>query len=206
MRIGLDFDNTIVSYDALFHAVAVERALVPADTPVSKLAVRDHLRRVGQEPAWTELQGYVYGARMGEATAYPGAIEFICAARAAGAEVFIVSHKTRHPFLGPRYDLHEAAAKWITAELTDGACPLFTADHVFFELTKEEKIARIAACACDYFVDDLPEILQMRGFPAGAEKLLFDPEGLHRTADTGQRFASWKALRSYFDSRWMARI
>lgn len=205
MHIGLDFDNTIVSYDALFHTVGVARGLVPKETPVSKLAVRDHLRQVGQEPAWTELQGYVYGACMGEAEAFPGAIEFIRAARAAGAEVFIVSHKTRHPFLGPRYDLHEAAAKWIAAELTDGDAPLLAAGRVFFELTEEEKIARISACACDYFVDDLPEILQMPGFPAGAEKLLFDPEGLHGTADVGQRFASWQALRSYFDSRWMAR-
>ena len=44
MRIGLDFDNTIVSYDALFHRVAREQDVVPANTPVNKIAVRDHLR------------------------------------------------------------------------------------------------------------------------------------------------------------------
>ena len=31
MRIGIDFDNTIVSYDALFYKVAVEQALDRAD-------------------------------------------------------------------------------------------------------------------------------------------------------------------------------
>ena len=41
MRIGLDFDNTIVTYDSLFHKVATEQGLVPASLPVSKLAVRD---------------------------------------------------------------------------------------------------------------------------------------------------------------------
>ena len=29
MRIGIDFDNTIVSYDTLFHKVAVEQGAVP---------------------------------------------------------------------------------------------------------------------------------------------------------------------------------
>jgi hypothetical protein len=206
MRIGLDFDNTIVCYDALFHTVAVEQKLIPSDTPISKLAVRDHLRRLGQNQTWTQLQGYVYGARMSEAVAYPGAIEFIREARRFGNEIIIVSHKTRHPFLGPRYDLHDAAAKWIEAELTDGASSLVAVDHVFFELTKEEKIARIGACACDYFVDDLPEILQMQGFATGITKLLFDPQDLHRTVNIRRRFVSWQALLFYFDSKWVTQV
>jgi len=28
--------------------------------------------------------------------------------------VFIVSHKTQFPYLGPKYDLHEAALAWLT--------------------------------------------------------------------------------------------
>jgi len=43
---------------------------------VSKLAVRDHLRGIDQEDVWTEMQGYVYGARMDEAAMYPGAISW----------------------------------------------------------------------------------------------------------------------------------
>ena len=76
MLIGLDFDNTIVSYDELFHRVALEQRLVPVETPVTKLAVRDWLRQAGREDRWTEMQGYVYGARMDEASAYPGLVEF----------------------------------------------------------------------------------------------------------------------------------
>ena len=44
MRLGLDFDNTIVSYDALFHKVALEGSLIPADVAPTKLNVRDYLR------------------------------------------------------------------------------------------------------------------------------------------------------------------
>ncbi|MEO8040921.1 MAG: haloacid dehalogenase-like hydrolase, partial [Betaproteobacteria bacterium] len=109
MRIGIDFDNTIVSYDALFHRAAVDKDLVPTDLPPSKLAVREYLRQLGREPDWTELQGYVYGPRMGEAVPFPGAVDFFRWAHEQVLDVTIVSHRTRHPFLGPQYDLHEAA-------------------------------------------------------------------------------------------------
>jgi hypothetical protein len=205
MRIGLDFDNTIVSYDALFHAVAVEKSLIPADTQVSKVAVRDYLRTIGNEPAWTELQGYVYGARMDQAQAYPGFVEFVRAAREQNVELVIVSHKTKHPFLGPQYDLHAAAGGWITAALRDqDGKAFFTDDRVFFELTKEAKIARIAANGCDYFIDDLPEILLMQGFPADTGRLLFDPEQCHGADGMTARFGNWHEIRTFFEQKWQA--
>src|SRR4029079_9696971 len=61
MLIGLDFDNTIVRYDRLFHRLARKRGLIPDGIPVSKQAVRDHLRANGREADWTELQGMAYG-------------------------------------------------------------------------------------------------------------------------------------------------
>jgi hypothetical protein len=205
MRIGLDFDNTIVSYDALFHAVAVEKSLVPADTAVSKVAVRDYLRVTGNEDAWTELQGYVYGARMDQAQAYPGFAEFVHAAYEANVELLIVSHKTRHPFLGPQYDLHVAAGDWIAALHDRDGRRLFADERVFFELSKEAKIARIAACACDFFIDDLPEILLMPGFPAETGRLLFDPVQSHAGEGMTARFGSWHEVRTFFEQKWTAR-
>lgn len=195
MRIGIDFDNTIVSYDALFHKVALEQALIPADTPVNKVAVRDYLRRIGREPVWTELQGYVYGARMAEAFAYGGVIDFMLAAGAGGHDVFIISHKTRHPFAGPAYDLHAAASAWIEQQLVTPTGRILPQAHVFFELTKAEKIARIARCQCDLFIDDLPEILGAEGFPENTARLLFDPESQHPgSAPPVQVFESWSAI------------
>lgn len=198
MRIGIDFDNTIVSYDALFHKVALEQALIPADTPVNKVAVRDFLRRIGREPVWTELQGYVYGARMEEAFAYDGVVDFMLAARAGGHDVFIISHKTRHPFAGPAYDLHSAASAWIEQQLVTPTGRILPKDHVFFELTKAEKIARIARCNCDHFIDDLPEILGAEGFPENTARLLFDPESQHPdSAPPVQVLESWSAIAAH---------
>lgn len=199
MRLGIDFDNTIVSYDALFHRVAVEQAVVPATCVVSKLAVRDHLRAAGKEDVWTTMQGYVYGARMDEAIAFPGALEFLAWARGAGIALAIISHRTRHPFLGPRYDLHESARRWVDTHLTCGDRPLVAASSVFFTLTREEKIRCIDDWRCDYFIDDLPEVLDAAAFPSDTVKLLFDPDGVHETAV--ERFRDWNSARRYFESK-----
>lgn len=197
LRIGVDFDNTLVSYDELFHRVALEQKAIPPDLPRNKIAVRDHLRRAGREPLWTEMQGTVYGARIDEAAAYPGAIEFLRRAAAQGIELCIVSHKTRHPFLGPKHDLHLAARGWVErylARIVDPAA-------VFFELTKEEKLARIGACRCDYYIDDLPEILLAPGFPKEVSRILFDPES-HHTGSGLKRMSSWAEILEYFTREW----
>jgi hypothetical protein len=199
MLIGIDFDNTIVSYDTLFHKVATEQGVIPAAIPLNKVAVRDHLRAIGKEDIWTEMQGYVYGARMGEAEAYPGAIEFFRWARAAGVPVCIVSHKTRHPFIGPKYDLHQAARGWVETHLVDAEGSLVQPDRVFFELTKEAKWGRIATAGCDWFIDDLPEILLAQAFPEKASRLLFDPEAHHADEVALLRMANWGDIRCHFE-------
>lgn len=199
MRIGIDFDNTIVSYDALFHKVAVEQAAAPPDCARTKLAVRNHLRAIGKEDLWTEMQGYVYGARMSEAEAYPGAIEFFEWASASGIAIFIVSHKTLHPFIGPKYDLHQAARNWIASHLVGPSGVLLPPDRVFFELTKEAKLNRADELQCDWFIDDLPEILCAPKFPERASKILFDPESHHGSLTGVTRMADWSSIQRHFE-------
>lgn len=199
MLIGIDFDNTIVSYDTLFHKVATEQGAVPDSIPLNKVAVRDHLRAIGKEDIWTEMQGYVYGARMGEAEAYPGVIEFFRWARAARVPVCIISHKTLHPFIGPKYDLHQAARGWIETHLVDDQGALVAPEWVFFELTKETKWSRIGATGCDWFIDDLPEILLAPAFPEKTSRILFDPEAHHAGEAALLRMANWGDIRRHFE-------
>jgi hypothetical protein len=176
MRIGIDFDNTIACYDGVFHAAALERGLIPADLGSGKNAVRDYLNCKGRADDFTELQGYVYGARMDLASPYPGFGEFVATARKAGHDLTIVSHKTRHPILGPQHDLHAAARGFLMERgLVGTGHQQIARANVFFELTKEAKVARIAALGCAAFIDDLPEIFASPDFPSATRRILFDP-------------------------------
>lgn len=195
MIVGVDFDNTIVCYDAIFHRVAVERGLIPASVPATKTAVRDHLRRVGQEPAWTEMQGYVYGPRLVDADMYPGVKDFFRACRQLGVTVKIISHKTRHPYAGEAHDLHVAARGWLEHHgfFAQEGIALPTAE-VFLEVTKEAKLARIKAENCTVFIDDLPEILGDRRFPAETRRVLFDALDSHPDDPALVRVRDWSEI------------
>jgi len=201
MKIGIDFDNTIVNYDFIFHKVARERNLIPHELQATKQEVKYYIKRNDRHDEWTEIQGYVYGARMDEATPYAGVISFFQFARERGYQVIIISHKTRHPFLGPRYNLHEAARAWIKSNIRHGDKQLITMDSVFFELTKADKIARITFLGCDYFIDDLPEILDNEEFPETTIPVLFDPDGSNQVSNPKVSVRkSWNDIQEFFQS------
>ena len=198
MRIGFDFDNTIVNYNQIFHKVASEQGLIDECIPVNKLAVRDYLRSVDKEDIWTTMQGYVYGARMAEACMYADVVDSMLRLKNAGHTLYIISHKTRHPYQGPQYDLHSAAQAWIAQQLCHQGLPLIANEHIFFELTKEEKIARIEHLACDVFIDDLPEILLAQTFPRHTQAFLFDPDQHHMALNIPHInvVSSWRSFES----------
>jgi hypothetical protein len=197
MRIGLDFDNTIVCYDDAFYRAARERALIPADVTPTKDGVRNWLRAAEREDDWTALQGYIYGARMDLAAAFPGVRAFMREAAEAGCAIRIVSHKTRHPYRGEKYDLHKAALGWLEAQgfFEDKSLGLHRA-NVHLELTKDGKLARIGALGCDSFVDDLPELLGEPAFPADTRRVLFDPNDAAPDNPSYARARSWDEISS----------
>jgi hypothetical protein len=195
VRIGVDFDNTIVCYDQVFHRVALERALIPQSLAANKGAIRDHLRRIGREDDWTEIQGYVYGRRMSDAEPFPGVLDFFRRMVARRTPISIISHKTRHPYKGPQYDLHAAALGWL--ELYGFFDPNhigLSREDVHFELTLPDKLARIGAAGCTHFIDDLPELLAEPAFPRGVARLLFDPAEVHTRVGGFLRVSSWTDL------------
>lgn len=197
MRIGIDFDNTIACYDGVFHAAAVGRGLIPFTTGTDKTSVRNYLRAAGREDDWTLLQGHIYGARMDLVSCYLGFGEFVIRAANEGHSVFVISHKTKFPYLGEEYDLHAAARSFLRTSLTACAARL-SDEQVFFELTLEEKLARIATQQCDVFIDDLPEFLDETAFPKSTRAVLFDPENHYSggmwSGRTFERYQNWKAI------------
>jgi hypothetical protein len=175
LRVGIDFDNTLIDYDRVFLAAARERGLVAADFAGAKRAVRDAIRRLPNgELAWQRLQGHVYGAGITGAVPYAGAAAFLRRCADAGAAVFVVSHKTRYGHHDPaRVNLRAAARDWMAAHgffRTDRAA--IPPDHVFFEDDRGRKLARIAALRCTHFIDDLEEVFADSRFPEGVCRIL----------------------------------
>jgi hypothetical protein len=126
---------------------------------------------------------------------YEGVVDAIRRLQSNGHTVFVISHKTRTPYAGPAYDLHEAARGFLAAHGIEGSKDALLPDErVFFELTLPAKLARIAACACDIFIDDLPEIFTEAAFPRAATPLLFDPADLYATETGLRRFTDWRDL------------
>jgi len=189
--IGLDLDNTIVSYHRCFHALATEGKALAATVPVDKTAIRQFFRESGRENEWTELQGVAYGAGMGRAEAFGGALEFVREAVRCGKSVKIISHRTKYPIVGDKTDLHQAATEWLKAAGFVGPGAL-AAEDVFFEISKEAKMERIRTEGCTVFLDDLPEVLDSELFPNGCEGWLFDPAGL--SADRPRVVADWPSF------------
>jgi hypothetical protein len=131
---------------------------------------------------------------------YPGVADTLHAFVAAGHALYLISHKTRTPFAGANYDLHEAAWSFLrTQRLVDAPDAPFRTDDIHLELTREAKLARIAAQGCDVFIDDLPEVLASAEFPATTRGILFDPEGSYPDGSWQgrcfDRYADWTSLR-----------
>ena len=193
MILGIDLDNTIVCYDQLFWRLACERGWISSSVPCRKECVRDELRRLGREADWTKLQGEVYGPLMTQATPFPGVLTALQHLRNSGWTVHVVSHRSRTPFAGPAHDLHAAAREWLqTHGFLHDSTTSGGSSCVFLETEKAAKLARIQTLRCDWFIDDLPELLTDANFPGGVRRVLFDPHG-HRPAlplDIG-RFEDW---------------
>jgi hypothetical protein len=194
-RIGIDFDNTIIDYDAVFLTAAKQRGLIDTTFAGGKEALRAALRQLPDgERTWQSLQGHVYGAGIAGAVMFEGVDAFLRRSRAEGHRILIVSHKTEFGHFDPaRVNLRRAALDWMRARgffREDGFG--ITLEGVFFETTRSEKLARIAAIGCTHFIDDLPEVLDDPAFPGNVTKILFTngvPTGARRDA-----FIHWRDI------------
>lgn len=178
MLIGLDFDNTIAGYDAVFNRAAVREGLLSTSEALTKQDVRAAVRaRPDGDREWMRLQGRVYGAHMGDATLIDGVGAFLTTCRAKGLAVCIISHKTEYGHFDPdRINLRDAARSWMAAQgFFDAAQFGLSPEMVIFEPTRAEKVQRIGAMGCTHFVDDLEEVFSEPDFPRQTRQYLYAP-------------------------------
>lgn len=174
--IGIDFDNTLLTYDQLFHHLALESGWITASFPKSKTAVRDRVRQLPDgETRWQDLQAAAYGPLIYRAEPSPGVFPFLKRCRSEGARVHVVSHKTEFAARDQGgCHLHNAALGWLEQnrffEPSGGS---LSRENIHFLPTRLEKIQRIARLECHYFIDDLKETFLEPGFPARVVPILY---------------------------------
>ena len=179
MRIGLDFDNTLVRYDHVFALESKKFGIMPASWKGSKQELRDELQLCPDgERLWQALQGRVYGLGMEQAVMFPGVASFLMRSKQRGDDLFIVSHKTEFGhFDSTRTPLRQAALSWMESRgFFEQRRFGLAKENVFFTGTRTEKVEQIARLNLDIFIDDLEEGFAEEGFPP-INKILFNAKG-----------------------------
>ena len=174
MKIGIDLDNTIICYDFVFAYVA-QLLGYECDGALTKNSIKAWFESKGMDAKFTEIQGLVYGKYIKHADLFRGVKTCFETWHAHNHELFIVSHKTKHPIIGEKIDLRQAATNYLvdTGIVKQGSIPV---ENVFFEDTASLKLLQISNLRCDVFIDDLPYILNDKEFPLLTRKILFDPK------------------------------
>lgn len=199
--IGIDLDNTIVSYDTLFYTIALEQRLIDTTVNPGKKQIRDLIRLLPDgEIRWQQLQSVVYGPRIAEAVLIDGVSDFIQRCHAEHCPVYIVSHKTEYANLGElRVNLRQAALHWMEQNcffVPDGLG--LSRSQVLFGATRQEKIDLIKRLGCTHFIDDLKEVFQERDFPSAVTKILYTPQDIDMILLDGVKIlGSWQQITEY---------
>ncbi len=205
--IGVDFDNTLVSYDELMQAIALKEGWLSLEAAgagsgrgANKRQIRDQLRRLTDgETLWQRLQARAYGTEIAAAPLMDGVEEFLVACRQRGATVYVVSHKTASAAADlAGSNLRAAALAWMEEHgfFAPGRFGL-SRSHVFFESTRREKVQRITALGCTHYIDDLEDTFSEPGFPGLTEKILYAPEGASRALAGVRVHRTWGEIHEH---------
>ena len=199
MRVGIDFDNTIICYDHVFTNLAKSWKLVEKDEKVSKKTLRDKLRLLADgELTWQRMQGKVYGELIDHAAVFAGFKDFIAQCHTRNVtDIFIVSHKTEYGhFDENRINLRDAARGWLRKQgFFENNSYNIPEQNVFFETTREDKIKRIKSLHCTHFIDDLVEVFESSLFPNEIERILFQPTIEWQFEGKMKCYSSWESIK-----------
>jgi hypothetical protein len=200
MIVGFDFDNTIINYSYLFTALAKKKKLIKKNLKLDKNKIKNFLIQNNKEKEWTEIQGEVYGKEIMKAKIFQGFNNIFRSLLKNGVQVYIVSHKTKYPYLGRKINLRNAALRWIKKNIINRNKDLnFTLKNIYFENSIEDKINRIKVLKCNVFIDDLPSILQL--LPKKIEKFLFNPN-TNKLKKKFQIIRSWTKINKFKKKIW----
>jgi len=204
MKIGIDLDNTIISYDNLLYKLAVENDYIYPDTRRNKKTIRDIIRKLpGGEIKWQKLQALIYGPMIGGAELINGVSDFFKFCKNKHIKVNVISHKTEYA----NYDttgtnLRITALDWMEKhDFFNRVSFGLSKSDIFFESTRKEKIERIIKQRSTHFIDDLKETFLEPTFPKNVKKILFanfNPTSISNTTICN----TWKEIKLNFEKHY----
>ncbi len=197
MRIGVDFDNTLADYDRVFGELALANGYLDRRPIGGKRGVRDAVRRLADgDLLWQQLQALAYGPEMDGAEPFEGVGEVLAGWARAGAEIHVVSHKTRFAAGDESgVDLRQAALRWLDRQgFFASPGPALAPERVHFNDTRGDKLSCIQALDLAVFIDDLEEVFAEPGFPDGVERILFDPHDIANGNGVDVRLSHWRDI------------
>ena len=193
-KLGLDFDNTLIDYDEVFFKLALKKNLIPPTINKDKKSVRKFFIDNNIEDEFITLQGEVYGLKVLEAKQSFGMFEALRSLKNDNFELIIVSHKTKYPYSGDKYNLHKAASNWLEVnKFFDEDGLAMKRENVYFELTKEAKISRIEQLNISLYIDDLQSILQM--IKPSIKRILYSPNCKEKIDKDFYLLKNWENLK-----------
>lgn len=202
VKIGIDLDNTIISYDKAFQVGALSKGLIDKSCKLHKKALRDLIRGLPDgEIEWQKLQGYVYGEGINEADLFPGVYRFLWRCKQRKIDVEIVSHKTKFGhFDKNKISLRDSATNFLKNQgLLDNKNPLIK--KVSYKSTRKEKIDYIKENNFELFIDDLEEIVFSEELK-NQKGILFSHDNLSNTSSNVSISKSWEDISQKILGNW----
>jgi len=193
-RIGIDLDNTIISYDKAFQLAANKFGLISENTSITKENLRNKIRsKENGEEKWQKLQGYVYGEGIGHACLFPGIYRFLWRCFQHNISVEIVSHKTKYGHFDlKKLSLRDAATNFLKDnKLINGSIELIS--KVTYTDDRNKKINYIKHANFDYFIDDLIEIVGSKEIRR-QKNILFSPNAPVSSLSNVHIERSWEGI------------
>jgi len=203
MHLGVDLDNTLVCYDEVFLWGAHHLKLLPDGWSGNRKEVRDYLRSdpYGEE-VWQRLQGKVYGHWMYRASLFVGVYRFLWRCRVRKIRVDIVSHKSMFGhFDREKIPLRDCAMDFLRHAGLFSENDNSMIKSVEFVSNQEKKLQLIEKKNFDWFIDDIPELLESEKFPTQTSALLFEPNGNGYTGKL-DTVISWSELERRLLGQW----
>ncbi|MBT4792948.1 MAG: hypothetical protein HON90_15335 [Halobacteriovoraceae bacterium] len=148
LKIGIDFDNTLVDYSCIWEEKLT--TFLP-NLAAKGIHAKQKLKQEMSHSAWIETQGDIYGNSISKMHLKQNRIELIQQLQKKGHQVEIVSHRSSVSYCG-RYQLQKKAQEFLETN------NLSSLQATFLE-TFPDKINYINKNSFDIFIDDLNSVL-----------------------------------------------